>query len=135
MYKMKYCGPFNGPEWTLATYREVITVKNGYCTVRYPETVQTLKLQGFQLVEQDDTPKPSPHQKKESIKPVATPSSPRQKPELSQAEMKILELLKKGANLSAIAVAIKWKKSKIENWVRTHNKLVAGVVNAAGPAK
>ena len=133
MYKMKYCGPFSGPEWTLATYREVITVKNGYCTVKYPETVQTLQLQGFKLVEQDDTPKPPPRQK-ESIKPVATPP-PRQKPELSQAETKILELLKKGANLGAIAVAIKWKKSKIENWIRTHSKLVAEVVNASSSAK
>lgn len=135
MYKMKYCGPFSGPLWTLATYREVVTVKNGYCVVRYPETVQTLKLQGFKLVEQDDTTKSlSSHQKEKSIKPTLPPL-PRQKPELSQAEKKILELLKKGANLSAIATAIKWKKSKIENWIRTHNKLVTEAVNASSSTK
>jgi len=133
MYKMKYCGPFSGPEWTLATYREVVTVKNGRCTVKYPETVQTLQLQGFKLVEQDEKQKP-PSQKEQSIKPTTTQIT-KQKPKLSQAELKILELLKKGANLSAIAVAVKWKKSKIENWIRTHSKLVAEVVNATSTTK
>jgi len=133
MYKMKYCGPFSSTEWVLATYREVVNVKNNYCTVKYPETVQTLQLQGFKLVEQDEKQKP-PSQKEQSIKPTTTQIT-KQKPKLSQAELKILELLKKGANLSAIAVAVKWKKSKIENWIRTHSKLVAEVVNATSTTK
>jgi len=42
--------------YEIPTYRELVCVVNGVCTVKYPETVQRLLSLGFQLIE-DETPK------------------------------------------------------------------------------
>ena len=128
MFKLKYTGPYNASLWTVPTYREIVTVKDRYCTVKYPETVRALQLRGFELVKE---PQVAP--KKEDIKPAKP--TPRPKPTLTRAESKILELLAKGANLNAIAMATKWKKSKIEKWILAHSKLVNEVVSEAGSTK
>jgi len=85
-------------------------------------------MRGFELVTE---PQVTP--KKEDIKP--TKPAPKPKPTLTQVESKILELLAKGANLTAIAMATKWKKAKIEKWIVNHSRLVNEVVSEAGSTK
>lgn len=39
--------------YEIPTYRELVCVVNGVCTVKYPETVQRLLSLGFQLVNEE----------------------------------------------------------------------------------
>lgn len=126
MYKLRYKGIFRRdlPEWTIPTYEEIVTVKNGIAIVEKESTVRALLIRGFELVTDSagvtpsSSSSPSPEKEKSEEKEAKKDEKLEEDEELKKEVIRLFE--KEGYSPTKIARELKVGRKRVQDIIEAY---------------